>query len=315
MTRWLAACRARIALPLLQGRALLRGRLQDRRLWRDGVAQRLWFDAPEGRVAATLRVPNAPHRVPAVVFVHGSHGPIGLDRVLSARLVGYGIAVLAIELPGFGRSPVPPAPWRPEQFTGQGVMGAAFIYLQGHPRVDAGRISLCGHSFGGSVAVTASLALPPLHTVIAIGPTRRLEERFLSGSAREGLQWLARFSTARRLRPWATMEIVRAVSRMVGLEYQVGAWQRPAHPPLLLIDGECESQVDRQFLAVLTQAMTPPLAHRTLPASDHYLNTAGLGPYVLYDRRAVETCVQWIVEWIGRHPSRVAHALTVEAVR
>ena len=305
LTRWLATQRARLALPLLQGLALLRGRLQDRRVWRDRYFAALQLQTPDGPLAATIRLPAGAALAPAVILVHGEHHPgsrLGLYRVLGSRLAERGIVVLTIDLPGFGDSPSPRPPWRVEQFTGYTAVQTAYAHLKRSPRIDLRRISLIGHSFGGSVVVAAALRDPWIHSVIALGPTRRVEERRLGRSARETLRWQARFTVARGLRPWPGLTVVSEVWRRLSLEYQVAFWQHPNHVPLLLLDGEIESLEDRQFLEALATQLAPPVSYRTVPAADHYLNTAGWGPWVIYDERAVETCVTWIMEWIRQTP-------------
>jgi hypothetical protein len=137
-----------------------------------------------------------------------------------------------------------------------------------------------------------------MHRVIALGPTRRAEERCLSPSARETLRWQARFAIARRLGAWPPLTVTREVWRSLSLEYQLVFWREPNHVPLLLIDGELESLQDRRFLAALAAQLAPPISYRTVPAADHYLNTTGWGRWVIYDKHAVETCVSWIVEWL-----------------
>lgn len=296
-----ARLRASLAPTLLQWQALCRGRLIDRRWWRDPGAEAFWLETPEGRIAATWRVPGAAGRSPALLLIHGSHPAgqgLGVYRLLGARLAQQGIAVLSVDLPGFGHSPPPTPPWRAEQFTGHSIVRAAVAWLTAHPRVEQRRISLFGHSFGGSVATAAALTQPGLHTVIALGPTRRVEARALGPEAKEAAWLQARFALARRLRPWPAPELVRQVSRAVALEYHLDWWSRPGHVPLLLMDGEYESLADRRFLAELARRIAAPVWYRTVPCADHYLNTANCGGGVSYDRRAVDTCVRWILEWL-----------------
>lgn len=278
--------------------SLARGRLRDRRLaWLPAPGPCLWLPAGAGApVAAVLRL--AGHGPgPAVILVHGSHGPLPLYDLLAGRLAAHGISTLLLELPGFGRSPAPPPPWPVAPFTGRPAVAAALDWLRRHPGIDPAQVSLVGHSFGASVAVAAG-RLPGVRAVVALGPTRRVEERFIGAGAREGEFWRARFALARGLDPWPSLSFVQAVTRQVALECRRDDWQRDHHPPLLLIDGERESAGDRAFLAGLARTLTPPVDYRTVPGADHYLNCSGLGRLVCYDRRAVATSVAWIVEWI-----------------
>jgi pimeloyl-ACP methyl ester carboxylesterase len=167
--------------------------------------------------------------------------------------------------------------------------------------VDQRRISLLGHSFGGSVATAAAQEDARIHTVIALGPTRRVEERVVGPQARDRLLWRTRFAVHRGLPEVPPETFIGELMRALALEYHASSWRRPGHPPLLLIDGEREPLADRRFLETLARQLAPPAAYRTVPDADHYLNSASWGRWVCYDRRAVETCTTWIVEWVQNH--------------
>jgi pimeloyl-ACP methyl ester carboxylesterase len=100
--------------------------------------------------AATGGRPFDPAK-PAVIFVHGA----GVDHTtwqLPARwFAWHGHCVLAVDLPGHGRSEGPPLGTVPElaQWLGR-VMDAARIE----------RAGLVGHSMGGAAALEAAAALP-----------------------------------------------------------------------------------------------------------------------------------------------------------
>lgn len=291
--------REQVARPLLQLQALCRGRVWDRRLRRPFAGELVTLVTPQGSCAAACWWPSGTARVPAVVLVHGSHGPMALYALMAERLAARGMMVLALELPGFGRSPVPPTPWRAEPFTGEEAVAAAAAWLRAQPRVDAQRLSLLGHSFGGSVALLVARRQPGWHAVVALGPTRRVEARTVGPAAKESAWLQARFALARGLDPWPPLEFVRDVSRQLALEYHLEWWARPGHPPVLLIDGEHEALADRRFLAELVRQIAPPVLYRTVPRADHYVNSGSFGAWVAYDRRAVATCLTWITEWLG----------------
>jgi pimeloyl-ACP methyl ester carboxylesterase len=91
-------------------------------------------------------------RGPAVVLVHGLGGFAESWRstmeVLAARATVY-----ALDLPGFGRSSKPPAPYDLAWFAS--ALGG-FLDTLG-----IGQAALVGHSLGGAVAVTYALIHPP----------------------------------------------------------------------------------------------------------------------------------------------------------
>ena len=300
---WWWRARARYGPWLLQGRAVTRGRLRDKRFWLDSHrrASAIHLTAEGLPLMGRLRLPARGDSCPALVLVHGSHGPLPLYELLAHRLAQRRMAVLTVDLPGFGGSPAPPVPWTADQFTGFGAVAAAMQHLRAHPRVDSGRISVMGHSFGGSVGAGAGCSLPGVHTTILLGPTRRVSERFVGAGAPEARFWWARFAIGRGLEPWPTLSLVEQVSRMLALEYR-DEWRRPGHPPLLLMDCALEAKADLAFLRSLQQGMAPPTRLLTIPAADHYLNSASLGSLVCYDIRALDTCVDAVVDWIDRHP-------------
>jgi pimeloyl-ACP methyl ester carboxylesterase len=108
--------------------------------------------------AATGGRPFDPAR-PAVLFVHGA----GMDHTvwqLPARwFAWHGHSVLAVDLPGHGRSegPVPESVAELAQWLGR-VMDAAGL----------GRAALVGHSMGGAIALEAAAALPQRVSRIAL---------------------------------------------------------------------------------------------------------------------------------------------------
>ncbi len=292
--------RAKLACTALQLQTLPHARSGR---WRRAQAggEDLWLDAPEGRVAATLHLPKRDERVPALVLMHGSHGPLALYARLAERFAQRGFATLCLELQGFGRSPAAQMPYRVEQFTGKGAISAAVVWLRARREVDGGRIHLLGHSFGGSVVLASGVADTRLASVIALGPTRRVEERTLGPAAKESAMWRARFAISRRLTADVSMDLVAEVSRAICLEYHIAQWQKSAHPAVALIDGERESRADQAFLKQLSETISPPVVYWTVPQADHYLNSASFGRWVYEDRKTLELFVDWIAEWVARH--------------
>jgi pimeloyl-ACP methyl ester carboxylesterase len=108
--------------------------------------------------AATGGRPFDPAR-PAVLLVHGA----GMDHTvwqLPARwLAWHGHSVLAVDLPGHGRSEGPVLGSVPElaQWLGR-VMDAAGV----------GHVAVVGHSMGGAIALEAAAALPERVTSLAL---------------------------------------------------------------------------------------------------------------------------------------------------
>jgi hypothetical protein len=125
-----------------------------------------------------------------------------------------------------------------------------------------------------------------------------VEKRFLGPAAKERLFWLTRLTVSLGLTPFPGDDVLVKLSRKINLEYRMQFWQQQDHPPLLLLDGELESEKDRVFLNELFHRMTSPVSYQTIPFADHYLNSTGLGRVVFYDNRAVELCLKWVMDWL-----------------
>jgi pimeloyl-ACP methyl ester carboxylesterase len=115
-------------------------------------------------------------RRPTVVFVHGA----GLDHsafALQSRYFGYhGRNVLALDLPGHGRSEGPPIP---------AVAGLADWVLQVLDAQELGKASIVGHSMGALVALDAANRYPDrIERIACIGVAypMKVSEAFLEAA-------------------------------------------------------------------------------------------------------------------------------------
>ena len=108
----------------------------------------------EATIKATLRTPDGGGRFPALIIINSSAGPNDkIQQAFSRRLPGKGIATLELEvfsprwlgaLAGNQRA----------VYTGVMAEDAlnALKVLRGHPKIDAARIGIMGHSRGSKVA-------------------------------------------------------------------------------------------------------------------------------------------------------------------
>jgi fermentation-respiration switch protein FrsA (DUF1100 family) len=115
--------------------------------------EQLWLAAPAGRVEAWLlpAVARAEARHPLVVFAHGNGELIDhwVDEL--ARLREWGLAVLLVEYPGYGRSAGSPSQASIEQ-----AMTLAYDLAVARADVDADRIVGYGRSLGGGAVCALS---------------------------------------------------------------------------------------------------------------------------------------------------------------
>ncbi len=91
---------------------------------------------------------------PAVVMIHGFSSSIYTWR-MNISYLAQQFRVIAIDLPGFGLSASPP------QFQ-YGLKGYSDLLHELVEKLDLGRVSLVGHSYGGAVSLTFAREYPKL---------------------------------------------------------------------------------------------------------------------------------------------------------
>ncbi len=118
---------------------------------RPADAQVVHLELPTGRTEAWLLPPRGTPRssAPVLLFAHGNgelidHWPAEFDEPRS-----WGMAVLLVEYPGYGRSAGFPA-----QPTIAAAMAAAYDWIRTQPSLDANRVIAYGRSLGGGAVCT-----------------------------------------------------------------------------------------------------------------------------------------------------------------
>lgn len=286
----------------------------------------------EWALPGTLTVPTGAGPWPAVVLVHGS-GPndrdetVGANRPFKDLAVGLssrGIAVLRYDK----RSKVHAGKLASvKDFTVQQEViddaREAVRALRAHPKIDAARIVVLGHSLGGMLVPRIAAAEPALAGLIVLaGPARPLEEAML-GQVRHLAQADGTLSAeekdaisktealgdeVRRLTPADA-----ASGRMIGgapasywldlRGYDPVAAAAAVKRPLLVLQGERDYQVTMDEFAKWKAALgsRPQVTLRSYPTLNH-LFISGSGPglpaeYQVPGHVAVEV-VRDIAEWI-----------------
>ncbi len=306
LQNWAFDVRLLAGLPTKSIQSLLNGSLPAKRLYWDQLGTTVTFSSAELTIVGTLYEPPAGgHEVasgqPGIVLLHGSTPAgrkLGLYRLLGRALAQRGYVVLAIDLRGYGQSANPPDVQQAADFDFVADVTQALTYLTTVTHVPSDQLFLIGHSFGGDVAVSTAIREPRVQKVVLIGPGRRFMVRGGTPTAPEFDYFRRREMRYMRLGetiPGATFMAYRAP---LPLENHLAYLTGP-HQPLLLIDGALESAADQQFLQALYGAMSEPKAYKTIANADHYVNTANIGPLVIYDQVAVETLVQEIDQWLA----------------
>jgi pimeloyl-ACP methyl ester carboxylesterase len=144
---------------------------------RPGDAHAFWLDTPAGRVELWWLPPigewPAPH--PVIVFTHGNGELIDYWPSAFDEPRAWGLAVILLEYPGYGRSA-----GRPSEDTIREAMLAADRWARGRTDVDPGRIIPYGRSLGGSAAamLAAERAVPALILESAFTSARAFASQF-----------------------------------------------------------------------------------------------------------------------------------------
>lgn len=142
-------------------------------------ALQVWLDVGGGRVEAWYLPPSgvAPPPSPVLVFFHGNgelidYWPDDFDEPRS-----WGVGVLLVEYPGYGRSDGAPA-----QATIREAALAAYDWMRNEPRIDTERVVLYGRSLGGGAAAIVAAERPSAALVLesTFTSVRSFAHRFLA---------------------------------------------------------------------------------------------------------------------------------------
>lgn len=154
------------------------------------------------RLSGSVTCPDVAGASPGVVLVSGS-GPSdrhngGFFDALRAHLVGAGVAVLAYDKRGAGRSTGVWASATVDDLADDAA--AAVAALQAHPKVATGAVGVLGHSEGGWVALRLCARLGgPRHLIVNSCPAVSFAESEAFALAREGAEPTAAAALMRQL--------------------------------------------------------------------------------------------------------------------
>lgn len=260
----------------------------------------LFFQGDGLRLAGTLFCDNNKLQ-PGIIFLHGSSVKghrLGFYLVLCDRLSKNGFHVLSIDMRGFGGSENPSIIDSPESWNTQGDVSNAIDCLVANANVDTGAIYVVGHSAGANQAIIAGIHEPRIKKIVAIGPSRRSKERLLSDLSNERQVFIERFSRVRKLNKLVSWETYRQIATTAMIDSYIPYFQSDGHKPVFLIDGSRESSEDLEFLRSIYEKMKPPKQYVTIMGSNHYANTKGKGPLMLYHKQVLHNLVQAIIKWL-----------------
>ncbi len=285
--------------------------LLDLRVCRCGPEVDVRFQRDDGlTIAGSLYGVGDSQERPAILLLHGNT-PRGrnlpLYKVLGRKLSDRGYLVLAIDTAGFGESGDPFSFGTLEALDDAKDVHAALSYLKSLDSVQLSRIYIVAHSGGAIGGFVAGIEDGDVKGIAAIGPPRRASER--QQDPADADYWWDRAKRTRRevydseFPSWWTKEAMVEYRRSSdsNMDNHLGYFSTAGHKPLLLIDGELESEADKDYLREYYESIVEPRKYVTIPGSDHYANSRHneLGAFVRYDRKTITATVSEIDRWIG----------------
>lgn len=194
-----------------------------------------------------------------------------------------GFAVITIDMPGTGESPVLATPDGEQQFI------PVLDWIAQQPELDASRVALVGMSWGGYWATR--LAYQYAHRLAAVvnwaGPVHYSFQRdwLLKSQQADSYLMDIQIARARCVGKESYEDYIRAVSQLS--VYDMGLLDNP-HPPMLLVNGKDDRQQSLDDFMLLLQSGKPK-AVRLFP-----------GGHMGYTPATIPTVVDWVVNAIQR---------------
>lgn len=246
-------------------------------------------------------------RLPGAVFVHGltRNGPQEpAYAMLCAALARRGLIVAAPWLRGYdsekslnlGKNFMA-SRWNPLP-----DVGASFALLQNHPRVDAEKIVVIGHSLGGGYGLLFGLSESRVAGIISFS---RLD---MEGRLRHWPGYFDRF----RLEVSKTFGLHTAMSVDAFQEFadaQIFAFERAKaqlnserQSRLLFAIGGAERLSDRQWLVDYSEHAGDATEYHEFPELSHWLNFRGFKGIGVYNRETIDHVASTLARWIQARP-------------
>jgi pimeloyl-ACP methyl ester carboxylesterase len=233
--------------------------------------------APGGKItldsgaAAWWKRPRRTQNAKGALLFHGADsGGARQPAVFVIRkiLMSAGYAVLSVDHPGYGASPLPFPRAEAEDWNPAPTALAAHAFLE---REGARPVLAVGHSMGCSDALRLAAAGASLEAVVLFGAGRQDAER--------EDYWHRRFRRDRRMSEDMPLETFRKVRRFYDAHAHARALP-PYHPPVLFVEfGREHADVAEGRLAVFEAI--PGRKARARLDTGHYFDAVSLGPLVL----------------------------------
>ncbi len=303
LQNWAFDVRLVITPPMKKALSISAGSYKDDRAYLDDVGRDVTFTSQGLTMAGTVYEPPTAGPHPGILLLHGSTPEgrkLGLYRLLGKKLAERDYVALSVDRRGYGESDDPPEINSLDDLAPVADFTNAIDYLASLDIVDPDRLYTIGHSEGTDLAITAGIQDPRVLKIVAIGPSRRVQERLGAESDPEWDYFQRRAMRYMNLVRPVPDDVTLEARANLTLESHLDYFSRSNHKPLLLIDGALESEADREFLQDLCATISDPRECMTLPNADHYANVANLGSLVLYDERVIAQLVDEIDDWLTK---------------
>ena len=260
---------------------------------------------PAGTLGGTLTLPGAGHApFPAVTTLTGSGAhyrdgnrtpdhPYRPFRQIAEKLAACGIATLRVDDRGVGESTGDASAATAEDTAADAE--AALTFLRARPDIDARRVGLIGHSYGGEIAPMVAAADPAVAAVVLLaGPARPFRET-MRYQHRYRIENDPNILPADRAKALADAMIEQEANVKASTE----AWRRSIqdrdplptarrlHMPVLILQGSTDRAVSPEDSVRLERAIRDGgnrrVARHLFPGVNHHFQRDPIGAREGYD--------------------------------
>ncbi|MEK7544184.1 MAG: alpha/beta fold hydrolase [Patescibacteria group bacterium] len=243
-------------------------------------------------LVGVLHVPAGEGKRPAVITLHGFTGykeeknSVSLARELSER----GFMVIRFDCSGSGESEgTMKDDYRMTNYISD--IDSVYQFIYNHPRVDAKRIGVWGHSMGAMLAVIFGSKHPELKAICAVSPPKQMGTtdwlaQFLDDWKRTG--WFTKVSTSGHGEsrvPWAFMEDAA--------QYNTLDYAGDVRSPLMVILGLAEDTVPPEHTREIFRKADEPKELVEIPGMSHNYKK-----FPKYTRRVNDTVIPFFEKYL-----------------
>jgi pimeloyl-ACP methyl ester carboxylesterase len=293
--------RLMLASPGKKLSSIAQGSFLDDRVYLDTHGEKFELENEGIKLVGTQYTPEGQGPFPGILLLHGSTPEgrkLGLYRILGRELARRGFVVVTLDRRGYGESGDPLHLNLAAAFDSTSDALAAINYLASLGHINMDNIHIIGHSAGAKPAFSAGVQTLSVQKIVAIGPPRRVSERLLSAEESEVSYFQRRKMRYMKLPESIPDEVYLELFLSRNLEGYLSYFTSDVHKPIFLIDGDLESEQDRQYLWQVYSEMSDPKKYLTLQDADHYANVANIGAIVFYDQRVMGELVQHLESWL-----------------